>query len=137
MQGFLFFCYLITNVSVLGFQCVYKLELCVHIKLCIGLCKQVFTWVNVKLAFHRLGNALQFDSLQAVSVDSSGQGAQRLPDEAGHLTHGEDLQKLAINCWKCPQEHRLDRMGQCSIIWRLNRTGTMNPLSDWNHFVER
>lgn len=78
-------------------------------KLCICLCEQIFTWVNVKLAFHCLGDALQLDSLQAVSVDSGGQAAQRLPDEAGHLPHREDLQQLAINCWERPQEHRLDR----------------------------
>lgn len=104
------------------FMCAYQ---SVH-KLCICLCRWVFTWVNVKLAFHRLGNALQFDSLQgAVSVDGSGQAAQCLPDEDGHLLHCEDLQQLDINCWKGPQEHRLGSTRQCSIIWRLNRTGAM------------
>lgn len=90
-------------------------------KLLICLCEQVFTWVNVKLAFHRLGNALQFDGLQGtVGVDGGGQAAQRLPDEAGHLPHREDLQQLAINCRERAQEHRLGRTRQCSITWRLN-----------------
>ncbi len=109
-----------------SYERIHKLSMCLR--------KQVFTWVNVKLAFHRLGNALQFDSLQgAVSMDSGGQAAQRLPDEAGHLPHCEDLQQLAINGWKCPQEHRLGRAGQCSVIWRLNGTGTMNPL--WSKYI--
>lgn len=70
-------------------------QLCICIKvhkLSFCLCEQVFTWVDVKLAFHSLGNALQFDSLQgAVSMDGGGQAAQRLPDETSHLPHCEDL----------------------------------------------
>ena len=80
----------------------------------------VFTWVNVKLALHRLGDALQLDRLQAVGVRGGGQAAQRLPDEAGHLAHREDLQQLAVNRRERPQEHRLERAGRESIIWRLN-----------------
>lgn len=67
-----------------------------------------FTRVNVKLALHSLGNALQFDSLQgAVSVDRGGQAAQCLPDKARHLPYCEDLQQLPINSWERPQEHGL------------------------------
>jgi len=69
---------------------------------------RIVTWVDVELALHRLGDALQLDGLQAVGVDGGGQAAQRLPDEAGHLAHREDLQQLAVNCRERPQEHRLD-----------------------------
>lgn len=76
----------------------------------------VFTWVNVKLAFHSLGNALQFDGLQgAVRMDGCRQAAQSLPDETGHLTHREDLQQLAVNCRKCSEEHGLRIKRECSI----------------------
>lgn len=78
-----------------------------------GVSFSVFTWVHVKLALHRLGDALQFDGLQgAVRVDGGGQAAQRLPDEAGHLAHREDLQQLAVYCRECPQEHRLGGTGK-------------------------
>lgn len=69
-----------------------------------------FTWVNVKLAFHRLGDALQLDRLQgAVGLDHGGQASQRLPDEPGHVPHGEELQQLAVDRRERPQEHRLGR----------------------------
>lgn len=72
----------------------------------------ISTWVNVKLAFHRFGNALQFDGLQgAVSVHSGGQAAQHLPDKPGHLSDGEDFQQFVVNRRKRPQEHRLDTRG--------------------------
>ncbi len=125
----LYLCYLLANLSVLGFQRVDKqndvfVSKCKE--LCVCLCEQVFTWVNVKLALHCFGNALQFDGLQgALSVDGGGQAAQRLPDEAGHFPHCEDLQQLAINRWERPQEHRLEKTRQRSI----NCTATMNPLS--------
>lgn len=91
-------------------------------KLCICLCVRISTWVNVKLTLHSLGNALQFDSLQgAVGVNGGWQAAQSLPDEAGHLSHCKNLQQLTINCRKCPQEHRLGRIGQCSITWTPNK----------------
>lgn len=81
-------------------------------KQCTCLCAYL-TWVCVKLAFHCLGNALQFDSLQgALSMDSGGQTAQCLPDKAGHLPHCEDLQQFTINGRKCPQKHRLSRKEQ-------------------------
>lgn len=76
----------------------------------------VFTWVYVKLAFHSLGNALQFDSLQgAVRMDGGRQAAQSLPDETGHLAHREDLQQLAVNCRKCSEEHGLRIKRECSL----------------------
>lgn len=76
-----------------------------------------FTRVDVQLALHSLGDALQLDGLQgAVSLEGGGQAAQGLPDEARHLTHGEDLQQLAINCGEGPQEHRLEREKKgCSL----------------------
>lgn len=105
------------------YQSVHKLGICLR--------EGVFTWVNVKLALHCLGNALQFDSLQgAVSVDSGGQAAQRLPDEVGHLPYREDLQQFAINCRERPQKHSLGRMGGCSIILMFF------ILKVWIHFVE-
>lgn len=84
-----------------------------------------FTWINVKLAFHRLGDALQFDRLQrTVSLDHSRQACQRLPDKTGHLSHSEELQQLAINCWECPKEHRLGRRrwGLISHNWATSIT---------------
>lgn len=69
-----------------------------------------FTWVDVQLALHSLGDALQLDGLQgAVSLEGGGQAAQGLPDKARHLAHGEDLQQLAVNCGERPQEHGLER----------------------------
>lgn len=68
----------------------------------------LLTWVDVQLALHRLGDALQLDGLQrAVCLDGGRQAAQCLPDEAGHITHGEDLQQLAVDGWEGPQEHSL------------------------------
>lgn len=68
----------------------------------------LLTWVDVQLALHRLGDALQLDGLQgAVCLGGGRQAAQRLPDEAGHLAHGEDLQQLAVDGREGPQEHGL------------------------------
>lgn len=77
---------------------------------------RIFTWVDVQLALHSLGDALQLDGLQgAVSLEGGGQGAQGLPDEARHLAHGEDLQQLAVNRGERPQEHRLERQKRLFI----------------------
>lgn len=75
---------------------------------CAGSSERAPTWVHVKLALHRLGDALQLDSLQgAVRMDSGGEAAQGFPDESGHLPDGEDLQQLAVNGGECPQEYSL------------------------------
>lgn len=116
LQGFLLcLCNVFPHLSELGFHYNHKLELCMHVKLCLWV--KVFTWVDVQLALHSLSDALQPDRLQAVSVHGGGQAAQRLPDEARHLPHGEDLQQLAVHRWKRPQEHRLENTRPCSIIW--------------------
>lgn len=107
----------------------------VHGLLIMYVYQTVLTRVDVKLAFHRLGDALQLDGLQAVGVDSCGQAAQRLPDEAGHLPHREDLQQLAINCRERAQEHRLAGTEQCSVIRRRLRICGQKSFSSklWNH----
>ena len=73
----------------------------------------LLTRVDVQLALHRLDDALQLDGLQgAVCVGRGRQAGQRLPDEAGHLAHREDLQQLAVDGREGPQEHRLHARGE-------------------------
>lgn len=90
-------------------------------KVCLS--QQASTWVHVKMAFHRLGDALQLDGLQGAVCMGGGGGeaAQRFPDEAGHLPNREDLQKLAINGGERPQEHRLRTSELRSVTtgWRM------------------